>query len=142
MKQEKKGKKIHVFEFNCQTPLKFYERCSSCVRFGDTCEDLQLGKTLLKRKKVLNYGTDPIVNSIHVNAFQCQTPLYYFERTRNKCAHKGKCRDEGLLMALLTGKRELDYSQVTAIPFTSQAQFASTESQPATEGLDINAEAM
>ncbi len=142
MKQEKKGKKIHIFEFNCQDPLKFYELCSSCARFGDTCADLQLGKTLLKRKKTLNYGIDRIDNSIHVNEFQCQIPLYYFEQTRNKCAHKGKCRDEGLLIALLTGKRELDYSQVTAVPFTVQAQFANTESEHAGSGLDINIEAM
>jgi hypothetical protein len=111
-----KGKKIHVFEFSCQAPLRFYERCSKCVRFDDVCPDLQLGIELLRRKKTINYGTEQKEDSIHANEFNCSTPLKYFEKTRTKCAHKGKCRDEGLLTALLNGKRRLEYAQMEAIP--------------------------
>lgn len=106
---------IHSLEFSCKAPLKFFENCSSCARFGDVCPDLQLGKELLKRRKKLLYGKDQTEDGIHVSAFNCLTPLKYFEKTRSKCAHKGRCRDEGLLMALLSGKRSLDYSQRAAV---------------------------
>lgn len=35
---------IHVLEFECQAPLKFYEHCKKCPRFDDNCPDLSLGR--------------------------------------------------------------------------------------------------
>ena len=109
---------IHAAEFHCQTPLKFYEHCSSCPQF-DECSDLALIKEVLRMKKSINYNRDlysargELEGSRHrvdSNAFHCVAPLYFFEKTRKKCPHEGHCREEGLLLALLTGKKKLDYN--------------------------------
>jgi hypothetical protein len=106
---------IHVLEFSCQAPLKFYERCSACPRFGDDCLDLQVGKEILRGKKKVVYGEDGSEDGVQAGSFKCLAPLYYFEKSRSKCAHKGRCREEGLLLALLSGKKKLSYAQKTAI---------------------------
>ncbi len=106
---------IHALEFSCQAPLKFYQRCANCARFGDDCIDLQLGKDILRGKKKLVYTRDTSEDGVHASSFKCLAPLYYFEKSRSKCAHGGRCREEGLLLALLSGKKELVYSQKTAI---------------------------
>ena len=103
---------IHALEFGCQAPLRFYEHCSSCPRFGESCEDLQLGKAVLRGKKRLVYNTEDYDDGIvHAGSFKCAAPLYYFEKTRSACGHKGRCREEGLLLALLSGRKELTYTQ-------------------------------
>ena len=109
---------IHAVEFDCQAPLKFYEHCFSCPRFKDDCPDLALGVEILRKKKKLVYdGMTHSKDSVNASAFNCLAPLNYFEKTRMKCAHEGRCREEGLLIALLTGRKQLDYSQKTAIEF-------------------------
>ncbi|MBM4274399.1 MAG: hypothetical protein FJ134_08070 [Deltaproteobacteria bacterium] len=110
--------KIHALEFSCQSPLRFYERCSSCPRFKEDCPDLKLGVEILRGKTKLAYGANGAVDQVHVSAFNCLAPLYYFEKTRSNCAHQGRCREEGLLLALLTGKKTLDCSekQVISLP--------------------------
>jgi hypothetical protein len=115
----RKPKTIHATEFSCQTPLKFYEHCSSCPQF-DGCSDLALIKEILRMKKNVNYNRDLYSArgelegsrySVDANVFNCFAPLYFFEKTRKKCPHEGHCREEGLLLALLTGKKKLDYNQ-------------------------------
>ena len=106
---------IHALEFSCQAPLKFYERCKACPRFGEDCPDLRVGKEILRGKEKVVYGEAGSDDGIHAGSFKCLAPLYYFEKTRSKCAHKGRCREEGLLLALLSGKKELSYAQKTAI---------------------------
>ncbi len=122
MKSRKSGV-IHATEFSCQTPLKFYEHCSSCPQF-DGCSDLALIKEILRMKKDVNYNRDLYSArgelegsrySVDSNVFNCFAPLYFFEKTRKKCPHEGRCREEGLLLALLTGKKKLDYSQKISI---------------------------
>jgi hypothetical protein len=109
---------VHALEFDCQAPLKFYEHCSSCPRFGDECPDLALGKEILRKKKQVVYHGDPVSNdSVDASAFNCLAPLNYFEKSRKKCAHQGRCREEGLLLALLNGKKELVYTQKAAAQF-------------------------
>ena len=112
------SKTISVLEFGCQAPLRFFEHCARCPRFGDDCPDLAMGKEILRRKKKIAYGHYRSEDTIHVSDFNCLTPLYYFEKSRKKCAHAGRCREEGLLLALLDGKRTLDYShkEVTELP--------------------------
>jgi hypothetical protein len=117
MKSRKSGP-IHALEFNCQAPLKFYEHCISCPRFGKACPDLELGIELLRGKKKLVYNMEiQSKDDIHVSLFNCMAPLYYFEKSRMNCAHQGRCREEGLLLALLSGKKELVYTQKIAIEF-------------------------
>ena len=117
MRSRKSGA-IHALEFNCQAPLKFYEHCMSCARFGDDCPELAQGMELLGGKKELVYNTDlQSEDGIHASQFDCMVPLYYFEKSRKNCAHQGRCREEGLLFALLSGKKELVYTQKTAIEF-------------------------
>jgi len=53
--------------------------------------------------------------SVDFNAFHCVAPLSFFEKTRKKCPHEGHCREEGLLLALLTGKKKLDYNHKVII---------------------------
>ncbi|HUU41230.1 MAG TPA: hypothetical protein VMW42_09825 [Desulfatiglandales bacterium] len=115
----KKLKKVDAIEFGCKIPLRFYEHCSSCPRF-DGCPDLDLIREVLRLNKNVNYDRDfysargeieGSKYSIDANVFTCLAPLRYFEKTRTKCAREGRCREEGLLLTLLTGKRELDYSQ-------------------------------
>lgn len=108
--------KIHALEFSCQSPLRFYERCSSCPRFKGNCPDLKLGVEILRGKIKLTYGNDGSQDCVHASSFNCLAPLYYFEKTRSNCAHQGRCREEGLLLALLTGKKTLDCSEKQVIP--------------------------
>ena len=119
MKRDVSGM-IHALEFGCQTPLKFYEHCSSCPRFDDSCPDLMLGKEVLSGKKKLAYSREKQgEGKVHVDTFDCAAPLYYLEKTRKTCGHEGRCREEGLLLALLSGKKELDYRQKTALELPS-----------------------
>jgi hypothetical protein len=114
MTREKSGI-IHALEFDCQSPLKFYEHCVSCAKFGEDCPELVLGIELLKGKKKLAYNIEPTSeDAIHISQFNCMAPIYYFEKSRRNCAHQGRCREEGLLLALLSGKKELAYTQKTA----------------------------
>ncbi len=106
---------IHALEFSCQSPLKFYQRCSSCAWFGDDCVDLELGRDILRGKKKLVYSRDNLEDVVYAGSFKCLAPLYYFEKSRSKCAHRGRCREEGLLLALLSGKKKLVYSKKIAI---------------------------
>ncbi len=107
---------IHALEFGCQAPLKFYEHCASCAKLGDDCPDLALGREVLSGKKRIVYDGAPLSeDSISAEAFKCLAPLYYFEKSRKACAHEGRCREEGLLLALLSGKKELVYAQKEAI---------------------------
>ena len=109
---------IHALEFGCQAPLKFYEHCASCAKLGDDCPDLALGREVLSGKKRIVYDGEPLSeDSISAEAFKCLAPLYYFEKSRKACAHEGRCREEGLLLALLSGKKELVYAQKEAIKF-------------------------
>lgn len=115
MKSKRSGM-IHVLEFGCQAPLKFFEHCASCARLGDDCPDLDLGREVLRGKKRMVYGGEPLSeDTISAEAFKCLAPLYYFEKSRKACAHQGRCREEGLLLALLSGKKELVYGQKEAI---------------------------
>lgn len=111
------SKNISVFEFECQAPLRFFERCAKCPRFEDDCPDLSMGIEILSRKKKISYGHYESEDTIHVSEFNCLTPLKYIEKTRMKCVQGGRCRDEGLLLALLNGKKNLVYSykEVTEI---------------------------
>lgn len=111
-------KNISVLEFGCQAPLRFFEHCAGCARFGDDCPDLALGKEVLTGRKRISYGDQASEDTVSVTAFNCLAPLYYFERSRKKCAHAGRCREEGLLLALLAGKKTLDYShkEVAELP--------------------------
>ena len=47
-------------------------------------------------------------NTIHVTEFRCFSPLKFFENCI-KCAKGGKCRERGLIMQLLSGKKKIDY---------------------------------
>jgi hypothetical protein len=113
-------KDVHVLEFGCQAPLKFYEHCSACPRFGENCQDLQMGLEILRGKKKLVFEQVAPEDGVHASSFQCQVPLNYFEKSRLNCAHQGRCREEGLLLAILTGKRKLDYSHQTVIPLRTR----------------------
>ncbi|MBU4208147.1 MAG: hypothetical protein KKD12_00435, partial [Proteobacteria bacterium] len=76
--------------------------------------------TTMEMKKKIDYSGELISEEyVDVKAFNCQAPLNYFEKTRKKCGHQGRCREEGLLLALLNGNKILDYSQKTAIQFPS-----------------------
>lgn len=111
---------IHVLEFECLAPLNFYEHCKKCPRFDNKCPDLSLGLEILRRKKKIVYNAEFLSEEyVDIQAFNCQAPLNYFEKTRKKCGHKGRCREEGLLIALLNGNKTIDYSQKTAIQFPS-----------------------
>lgn len=111
-----KSRMVHVLEFGCQAPLKFYMHCTACPQFEENCTDLMLGKEILGGKKKLVYnGTDYVEGSVHASSFNCTAPLQYFEKSKKKCGHMGRCREEGLLLALLSGKKGLDCSQKTAI---------------------------
>ena len=58
---------------------------------------------------------DQSEDGVHASSFTCLAPLHYFEKSRTSCGHEGRCREEGLLIALLSGKKTLDYAQKTAI---------------------------
>jgi hypothetical protein len=49
---------ISPLEFDCQSPLKFYEHCKKCARFSDDCHYLKMGLELLLHEKVLRYDTN------------------------------------------------------------------------------------
>jgi hypothetical protein len=109
---------IHALEFECQTPQKFYENCASCPRFTDDCPDLALGIEILRGKKKIIYNEElQDKDTVDARSFNCLAPLYYIEKTRQNCAHQGRCREEGLLIALLSGKKEMVYAQKKAVEF-------------------------
>lgn len=112
------SKSVHVLEFGCEAPLRFFEHCAACPRFDDTCPDLILGKAILRGKKKIVYGQTREEDAVHAADFNCLAPIYYFERSRKKCGHAGRCREEGLLLALLDRKKTLDYSrkEITELP--------------------------
>jgi hypothetical protein len=127
-----KAKSIHALEFVCQSPLKFYERCAACPRFSAHCPDLELGKEILRGRKKLAYDRDESPDAAPVSSFACLAPLYYFEKTRSKCSHGGRCREEGLLLALLEGKRTLNYAPVAVIDLpTAKLRRPAPEQTPA-----------
>ena len=107
---------VHALEFECQAPLRFYEHCVSCPRFDEDCPDLVLGREILRGKKRVVYSENVShENEVNVSDFKCLAPFNYFEKSRRNCAHEGRCREEGLLLALLSGKKSIDYSQKEAI---------------------------
>ena len=109
---------IHALEFECQTPQKFYENCASCPRFANDCPDLALGMAILRGKKKIVYSEElKTDDTVDASSFNCLAPLYYIEKTRQNCAHQGRCREEGLLIALLSGKKEMVYAQKKAVEF-------------------------
>jgi hypothetical protein len=118
--KDSRSRKVHALEFGCQAPLNFYHHCSSCPRFGDECPDLKLGTEILRGRKELIYTTEAPIAGVHASSFKCLAPLHYFEKTRTNCAHAGHCREEGLLLALLTGKRQLDYAAATVVEIPSR----------------------
>ena len=114
------ARKISMLEFRCLSAVRFLERCFACPRFGDDCRDLELGKKILRGQKKIDCGVESAEDTIHVNSFNCLTPLHYIDRSRIKCPHDGRCRDEGLLLALLDGKKVLDYSHKKIIELPSK----------------------
>jgi hypothetical protein len=112
---KQKSKAVSVLEFRCLAPLRFYEHCAACARFGEDCPDLSLIKELLRGNKDVAYGEDVDKNGIPVSAFTCLAPLSYVERSRSRCPHEHRCREEGLLLALLEGRKVLDYSLAKVI---------------------------
>jgi NADH-quinone oxidoreductase subunit F len=102
---------IRVSEFLCEAPRKFYEHCASCPQFDTDCPEVALSREILtgKKKVVFSGKVDP-EDSVDVRAFKCTTPLSYFEKSRNTCGRQGRCREEGLLVDLLRGEKDLVYS--------------------------------
>ena len=131
-------KTIHAVEFGCQTPLRFYEHCCSCPRF-EGCPDLALITEILRLKKGLNYNRDfysargtleGSKHSVDASVFNCLAPLYYLEKARKECPHEGRCREEGLLLALLMEKKKLEYGQKIPIGFPrSKPRFKGAEAK-------------
>jgi hypothetical protein len=87
---------------------------------------LALITEILRLRKDLNYNSELYSargtlegskHSVDANVFNCLAPLYYLEKTRKECPHEGRCREEGLLLALLTEKRNLEYGQKIPIGF-------------------------
>ncbi len=103
---------IRVLEFGCESPKKFYEHCMSCPQFGENCPELALSAEILQgaKKVVFSSGEPDSKDAIHVSAFGCKAPLSYFEKSRKMCGREGRCREEGLLIELLTGEKDLIYS--------------------------------
>jgi hypothetical protein len=62
-----------------------------------------------KKKVVFSGKVDP-KDSVDAGAFKCLTPLSYFEKSRRMCGREGRCREEGLLLDLLSGEKDLVYS--------------------------------
>jgi len=50
-------------------------------------------------------------NSIHVSEFKCLVPLKHLEKCI-ACPKGGKCRERGLIIQLLSGKKRLDYTRL------------------------------
>ena len=114
---------IHALEFECQTPQKFYEHCAACPRFTENCPDLALGIAILRGKKKIVYNEElQTKDTVDAKSFKCLAPLYYIQKTRQNCAHQGRCREEGLLIALLSGKKEMVYAQKKAVEFPHLAR--------------------
>ena len=112
-------KRVNAREFGCGAPLKFYERCSACPRFEQGCPDLLRGLALLQGKKICyDEHIDPGDDMVHVSSFGCLAPVRYYQKTRETCAHRGRCREEGLLLALLTGKRTMEYARRAPVRMT------------------------
>ncbi|MFO8166195.1 MAG: hypothetical protein R6T98_16865 [Desulfatiglandales bacterium] len=70
-------------------------------------------------KKSINYKHDLYADkgllegsrySVDSTAFHCLAPLSFFEKTRTKFPREGRCREEGLFLVLLTGKKKLSYN--------------------------------
>jgi NADH-quinone oxidoreductase subunit F len=102
---------IRVLEFGCEAPRKFYEHCVSCPRFGEDCPDLALSTEILAGKKKVLFSDGPdSKDSVSIRTFKCLSPLSYFEKSRKMCGREGRCREEGLLLDLLSGEKELVYS--------------------------------
>ena len=102
---------VRVTEFGCEAPMRFYEHCVACPQFEGGCPDLALSRALLEgRKKLVFSDKVDSENTVSVQAFKCLTPLSYFERSRNTCGRQGRCREEGLLVDLLSGKKVLVHS--------------------------------
>lgn len=132
---------VHALEFECQAPLRFYEHCASCPRFNEDCPDLALGREILRgKRKVVYNGNVRMEDEVNVNDFQCLAPLYYFEKSRRNCAHEGRCREEGLLLALLSGKKSLDYSQKEAIqlPVRKEGRKRQAEAEVKAQGVLVS----
>jgi hypothetical protein len=132
---------VHALEFECQAPLRFYEHCASCPRFHEDCPDLALGREILRGKKKVVYNGDArLEDEVNVGDFRCLAPLYYFEKSRKNCAHEGRCREEGLLLALLSGKKSLDYSQKSAIqlPVRKEGPKRRAETEEKTQGVLVS----
>ena len=55
-KESEERDSIHASEFDCQAPLRFYEHCKKCARFGDDCPYLKMAVELLLREKNLCYS--------------------------------------------------------------------------------------
>jgi hypothetical protein len=114
---------IHALEFECQTPQKFYEHCAACPQFTENCPDLALGIAILRGKKKIVYNEElKTKDTVDAKSFNCLAPLYYIQKTRQNCAHQGRCREEGLLIALLSGKKEMVYAQKKAVEFPRLAR--------------------
>jgi hypothetical protein len=84
-------------------------------------------KEVLRGKKEIAYGDEPDEDSIHVSAFKCLAPLNYIERGRSRCPHEHRCREEGLLLALLDGKKVLDYSKTKVVKFPRRRKSKETK---------------
>ena len=69
-------------------------------------------------------------HSVDANVFTCLAPPNFFEKSRKKCPHAGRCREEGLLLALLEEKKKLDYRQKAPLEFPrSKPRFEVAEAQ-------------
>jgi hypothetical protein len=90
------------------------------------CPELALGKEILRGRKKVDYENGGSEGQISVKDFNCLAPLYYFEKSRMNCAHAGRCREEGLLLALLDGKKRLDYAykEVAELPILKRKKGA------------------
>jgi hypothetical protein len=112
---------IRVLEFGCESPKRFFEHCMYCPQFEGGCPDLALSVEILEgKKKVVFGGRLDSKDSVDARAFKCVTPLSYFEKSRNTCGRQGRCREEGLLVELLTGDKELVYSNTALTKLSPQ----------------------
>lgn len=107
---------IRALEFGCEAPLKFYEHCILCPQFSEGCLDLAMSTEILEGKKKLVYSSKlDSEDSINANVFKCTTALSYFEKSRQLCGREGRCREEGFLIDLLAGSKQLIYSNTALL---------------------------
>jgi len=107
---------IRAMEFGCEAPKKFYEHCVMCPQFSEGCPDLALSTEILEGKKKVVFSSKlDSEDSINANVFKCTSALSYFEKSRQLCGREGRCREEGFLGDLLTGRRELIYSNTALL---------------------------